>query len=189
MKHEYRIHRSVLSTPPTLLTPPTGAATTHQHLNTETLLTLKVQSLTHPDSLMLYYSLKAGQPHPLGLLPGSVATFYSLTLRSSKGGNIYCESTASTSIALHSVTTITSSPPSSVTPQMLALETACFGDLMRSLLIGSLSRRVVCVQCRVTSVQRLSLQYKCTACGFVVVDGRCMATCPASRPTLKAEGR
>ena len=100
ISHEYRVHSSALLAPPTTIAS-SAIPTNHQHQ--ETILALRVQSSTYPDSIMLYYSLKTGQPRPLGLLPGSVATFHSLLLRTSKSGNIYCESTASSSITLHSI--------------------------------------------------------------------------------------
>jgi hypothetical protein len=99
ISHEYRVHSSALLAPPT-----TASSTGQQHRNT--ILALRVQSSTYPDSIMVYYGLKAGQPHPLGLLPGSVVTFHSLLRRTSKSGNVYCESTASSSITLHSLNAV-----------------------------------------------------------------------------------
>ena len=100
--HEYRVHSS------TLLAPPTTASSAMPigQQDRDIILALRVQSSTYPDSIMLYYRLKAGQPHPLGLLPDSEATFHSLLYRTSKNGNIYCESTASSSITLHLVNTV-----------------------------------------------------------------------------------
>ena len=181
--HEYRLPHSSLSATPTAATPSQPC---------ETILALKVQSLTHPDTVMVYYRMGEGQPHPLGLLPGSLATFHSFTLRISKSWNVYFENTASSSITLHCLSDTTGYHPShgsGLTPQMLALPTAYLSDLMRDLLSGSLSCKVVCVQCRVTSVQRLSLQYKCLSCGCSVVDGNCMVACPMKRPISKVEGR
>ena len=102
ISHEYRVHSSALLDPPTI--PSSVAPTGQQHHNA--ILALRVQSSTYPDSIMLYYGLKVGQPHPLGLLPGSMVTFHSLLHRTSKNGNVYCESTASSSISLHSVNTV-----------------------------------------------------------------------------------
>ena len=102
LSHEYRVHSSTLLAP---LTTASSTTPTSQQCR-ETILALRVQSSTYPDSIMLYYGLKAGQPHPLGLLPGSVATFHSLLLRTSKSGNIYCESTASSSVTLNSISTV-----------------------------------------------------------------------------------
>ena len=100
--HEYRVHSSALLAPPT--TAPSASPTRQQHH--DTILALRVQSSTYPDSIMVYYRLKAGQPHPLGLLPGSVVTFHSLLRRTSKNGNVYCESSASTSITIHSINAV-----------------------------------------------------------------------------------
>lgn len=210
--HDYRVHHSTILAPPTVATPPatgpptmttpldadattappTSAMTSQQLCNSETILALKVQSLTHPDTIMLYYGLKAGQPHPLGLLPGVIVTFYSMALRTSRSGNVYCESTASSSYTLHSLSSVSScrsSPTSELTPQMLSLPSIHFSELTQSLLYGRLTRRVVCVQCRIRSVQRVALYYKCLGCDCTIVDGVCMSACPQSRPTLKAEGR
>lgn len=198
VSHEYRVHHSSLLATPITTTPPSSTAKPLQQSSIgETILALRVQSLTHPDTIMLYYSLKAGQPHPLGLLPGTVATFHSLFLRTSRSGNVYCESTASSSITLHSLSGVSScacqQPSSSsgteLTPQLLSLPSVHLSDLMRSLLSGSLTQRIVCVQCRLSSVQRVSLSYKCLGCDCTVVDGVCMAVCPQSRPTFKAEAR
>lgn len=104
ISHEYRVHSSTLLAPPTYTS--SVAPTSHQHHKSNTILALRVQSLTYPDSIMLYYGLKAGQPHPLGLLPGSVVTFHSLLRRTSKNGHVYCESTASSSITLHSLNSV-----------------------------------------------------------------------------------
>ena len=208
IEHDYRIHHSTILAPPTIATPPPTVTTTldadpttapptsdvtpQQLCNCVTILALKVQSLTHPDTIMLYYGLKAGQPHPLGLLPGVIVTFHSMALRTSRSGNVYCESTASSSYTLHSLSGVCScrsSPSGELTPQMLSLPSVHFSELTRSLLCGSLSRRIVCVQCRISSVQRVALCYKCLGCDRTVVDGVCMSACPHSRPTLKAEGR
>lgn len=102
ISHEYRVHSTTLLAPPTTAS---SVAPTGQQCH-NTILALRVQSSTYPDSIMLYYGLKAGQPHPLGLLPGSIVTFHSLLRRTSKNGNVYCESTASSSITLHSVNTV-----------------------------------------------------------------------------------
>lgn len=183
VSHEYRVPHSTISAPPTSTTP-----------TKEMILALKVQSLSHPDTIMVYYGLKAGQPRPLGLLPGATVTFHSLILRTSKRGNVYCESSASSSVTLHQLGPLTSHQPtpvscSALTPQMLALPQAYIGDLIQSLLSGCLTRRIVCLHCRITSVQRLSLQYKCLSCDCTVVDSHCMVACPFSRPSFKAEAR
>ena len=184
ISHEYRLHHSTISAPLT-------STTSNQQLH-ETIIALRVQSQTHPDSVMLYYSLREGQPHPLCLLPGAVATFHSVIIRTSKGGNIYCESTGSSSITLHcmdAVWSITTQIACALTPQMLAQPPVYLSELRQSLLSGSLTRRIICVRCRLVSVQRVSLHYKCLSCDCTIVDGVCMAACPQSRPTLKAEGR
>ena len=201
--HDYRVHHSTLIAPPATAppdaaptviatAPPTSTTPPQQLCMCETILALKVQSLIHPDVIMLYYGLKAGQPHPLGLLPGTVVTFHSMALRMSRSGNVYCESTASSSYTLHSLSGVSScqpSPTAEVTPQMLSLPTIHFIELTQSLLSGCLTRHVICVQCRISSVQRVALCYKCLGCDRTIVDGVCMSACPQTRPTLKAEGR
>lgn len=201
IEHDYRVHHSTILAPPTTATPldadattapPTSAVTSRQLCNSETILALKVQSLIYPDTIMLYYGLKVRQPHPLGLLPGVIVTFHSMALRTSRSGNVYCETTASSSYTLHSlngVSSCRSSPTGELTPQMLSLPSVHFSELTQSLLSGCLTRRVVCVQCRISSVQRVALYYKCLGCHCTIVDGVCMSACPQSRPTIKAEGR
>ena len=78
---------------------------------------------------------------------------------------------------------------SDLTPQLLLLPSVYLGDIMQSLLIGRLTARIICVQCRLTSVQWVSLQYKCQGCGCTIIDGVCLSACPHHRPTLKAEAR
>lgn len=153
-------------------------------------LCFKLRSTTTPDSITVYYKWPNLKSLPLGLIPGSLVTFYSVNLNTSKSGNIYCSNSPSSSLSVHSVDAVDSQGvPGGPSVAMTALPTVLLSDMMQSLLQGCLSRRVVCVRARVVSVLKLCLSYKCRGCQCVLVNGQCMVACLQKRPFLTADGR
>ena len=151
---------------------------------------------------MVYCKYRNGvTPPTVGLVPGGVATFNSFTLNTSKSGNIYFVSCASSSIVLNSLDGVEAyretkshkqlapSGKSDITLDMIKLPMTYLSKLTQALVSGCLSRRVVCLRGRIVSVQRLSLQYKCLGCQCVIVNGQCMVACLQRRPCLTVEGR
>lgn len=161
-----------------------------------------LKSLTHPDSIMVYFKHKGKVCLPtLGLVPGCIATFNSFSPNISKSSNVYFTNSASSSITVNSLDDIEAfkeekaneslmpSLQSIITLDMLKLPTSYISHLGQALISGGLTRRVVCLRVRVVSVQRLSLQYKCHGCQYVILNGQCMVACLQKRPYLLAEGR
>ena len=119
---------------------------------------------------MVYFDLKGGVPTPLGLLPGAIVTLRGMRVKSSRSGNVYCTNCASSSIEINSLEGVGTnfhsigSPDGigqsnrGVTPEMRSLPTSSLNDLMRSLLCGRLSRRMVCVKGTFISVQQVSCE-------------------------------
>ncbi len=158
----------------------------------ERVVGLLVRSLRSPDTLMMYVNVKRGICLPIGLLPGTTATFHGFKAKTSKLGNVYCSSSAVSSIQIHSLDDSDSGQEADVngiTLQMDRLDASYLYDLMVNLLHGRLTRRIACVRGKFSMVQQVWLQYVCLTCNGAVTDGRCRAVCSGTNPALKAEGR
>ena len=158
------------------------------------ILALNVQSLQYPDTTMVYYHQKHCMSSLLGVIPGAIVTFHAFKMKSSRSGNIYCTSCASSSIEINSFegagfNVVGRQKPDRVSPEMSNLTPTSLNNLMQALLHGKLSRRVVCIRAAIAAVQHVNLQFICKGCQCAVVDGNCMATCLQKNPVLKAEAR
>ena len=129
---ESRGHRIDVTSLPTTTTPPPPV------------LFFKLQSTITPDFITVYCKWPVLNSLPLGLLPGSLVSFYSFNLNMSKSGNIYCSNTPSSSLSVHSVNVIdTQRVYGGPSQAMVGLPTVLLHDMMQSLLHGCLSKRVV----------------------------------------------
>ncbi len=160
----------------------------------ERIVVLLIRSLEYPDTITMYVNVKKGIPLPIGLIPGTTATFYAFKGKTSKSGNIYCASCATSSIQVHSFVDTRSglsqeADVNGVTPQMSRLPTSYLYDTMMNLLHGRLTRRVLCIRGKFASVQQVSLQFVCLTCHSIVSGGKCRGICSQTVPVLKAEGR
>lgn len=165
---------------------------------------VQVQSTTHPDTIMVYFKLRQF-PMPLGLLPGAKVAFHKFHLKQTQSGNPFALHCSSSSFEVISLPPTSTSPAGSNTerkrdhdsllvmrdpsPAMLNLPVTPLISLISALLRGELSRRVVAVRAVVVSVQQVSLQLVCQACGTVVVGGVCATHCLVRRHLLKQEAR
>lgn len=162
---------------------------------------VQVQSTTHPDTIMVYFSLRQF-PIQLGLLPGAEVAFHKFQLVRTNLGNPYAKYCSSSSVELvslsisptgnggvgredHNSLPVMREP----SPEMLNLPVTPLISLINALLRGELSRRVVAVRAEVVSVQQVSLQLVCQSCGAVVVGGSCAAHCLIRSHLLKQEAR
>ncbi len=154
---------------------------------TPPVLFFRIQSTSTPDSITVYYKCPVLKTLPIGLVPGSLVSFYSFDLKTSKSGNAYCTNSSSSSVSVHSVEAV--ERVSGVSLAMAKLPTVLLHELMQSLLKGCLSKRVVCLRARVVSVLKVCLNYRCQGCQCVLVNGQCMVACLQRRPFLAADGR
>lgn len=164
---------------------------------TRHIVALCVRGTCSPNSIMVYCKYKSHEPLPLGLLPGSIASFHFFSLKSaSRSGNMYCVNTSSSSITVESVseeTTVedfdTRSKSCNLTREMTRLPVIHIYELTQRLLQGRLSREIVCVRAIVMAVQHAFIQFQCQTCLCTMVDGLCRTTCPAKRATLNTDAR
>ena len=145
---------------------------------------------------MVYCKYMPHEPLPLGLLPGSIASFHFFSLKSStRSGNMYCVNGSSSSITVEAIGEESTAKFDSrnkshdFTQEMTCLAVTHIYDLTQRLLQGCLSREVVCVRGTVMAVLHAFIQFQCQACLCTMVDGLCRTACPAKRATLNTDAR
>ena len=156
-------------------------------------LALKVQSPLSSDTMMVYCDLKCTNPALIGLVPGTIATFYNVQLKTSKLGNVYAMFVALSDVEITSLgvdlpanhcASNSSLVPSRDIPSVLLY------DLNEAHTQGCLSQSTVCVNGVFTSVQHVSLQFKCSACQCLFINDRCSnMCCMEKKPALRACAR
>lgn len=159
------------------------------------IIALSVRGVHCPNTLMVYCKYKREGALPLGLLPGTAATFHNFSLKlSARLGNAYCINCPSSSITIESLdgveTAVELGDESGVpTVEMRHLPISNLYDLTQMLFRGRLSRSLVSIKATITCVQHAFIQFQCQGCLCTMVDGRCRPTCLAKKATLKTDAR
>ena len=154
------------------------------------IIALTLQSLHLPDTINVYCEFRQGIPLPIGLVPGTVATFNSFKLKTSKSGNSYCTSSALSSIDINDMSDVERyTTGHSTIPEMLTLPVTYMNELMLSLVRGSLSKSIVCVRVCCLTVLRFCVSHKCKGCQTVITNERCSASCVRHRPSIEVDAR
>ena len=153
---------------------------------------LTIRGLHCPNTATVYCKYKSHEPLPLGLVPGSIATFHHFSAKSSaRSGNLYFVRSASSSITVESLRSSDSvaSLRGRSHEEMLRLPVTYVSLLTERLLRGCLSREVVRVKATVVAVLHAFVQYQCLSCQCTLVDGQCRTTCPSKKSTLNTDAR
>ena len=185
----------------------TPAASTLDSGAARHIVALSVRGIKCPNSVMVYCKYRSSLSLPLGLLPGSITTFHNFSLKSSvRSNNAYFIISASSSITVESINTLSTSPQTAMLEEGLAGGNSCeksygltremiqlpgmfISELTNRLLQGCLSREIVCLSAVVMAVQHSFIQYQCCSCQCTMVDGECRKTCPAKTPSLNTDAR
>ena len=194
MEHSYRIDCN--TTHQTSLQAPTTSAVFVSNLAARHIVALNVRGIHCPNTIMVYCKYKPLETLPLGLLPGTVATFHNFSLNSSaRLGNIYCANGSSSSISIETFDVELAEVAGNghrccgPTAEMLHLPMSHLYDLTQRLFGGCLSREIVRVKATVMAVQHACIQFLCQACQCTMVDGSCRPSCLSKRATLNTDAR
>lgn len=201
MEHGYRIDCNTTHLTPWTDGLPLSTASTPPNTrsnNTRHIIALNIRGLRCPNTIMVYCTYKPHDPLPLGLLPGTVATFHNFLLKlSARLGNAYCVNCPSSSITVERFDGVETAAEMEVdhnksgvpTPEMLCLPISNVYDMTQMLFRGHLSRALVSIKATITWVQHAFIQYQCQGCQCTMVDGRCRPACIAKKAMLKTDAR
>lgn len=198
MEHGYRIDCNT-----TNLTPWSDgrlplSTTNASSVNMRHIIALNIRGVHCPNNIMVYCKYRAQDPLPLGLLPGTVATFHNFSLKlSARLGNVYCVNCPSSSITVETFDGVETTAVlegnhdnSGVpTPEMLRLPISNIYDMTQLLFEGHLSRALLSIKATIMCVQHAFIQYQCQGCQCTMVDGACQPTCISKKATLKTDAR
>ena len=131
------------------------------------------------NSIMVYINMD-DIPYPLGLLPNICIRCEKFILRLSRSGKPYASNCANSSIKLFNEVSITSQ----------TYQVTYLSFFMKQILYGGqlLTHSVYVIQAYITSVQQISLQYRCSQCNeFFSNEHR--ETCITSEPLFTVMAR